>query len=140
MNYKGVSEIEVELQASEIESTLALALYLLFMGTFPIWLDALSNFYETCRRIYDSPIYLIYRSFHWNCSHSKYSWNIVLCSFQATGASTSLVLGPAIITDLYPAEKRGKTFEYFTLGFALGLTTGKMNFVIFSSFSVLFCY
>ncbi|KAI7848193.1 major facilitator superfamily domain-containing protein [Circinella umbellata] len=47
---------------------------------------------------------------------------ILLRCFQAIGAGSSMVLGPAIISDLYPIEKRGKAYGKFVFGLIMGPT------------------
>ena len=90
------------------------------MGIAPVWLGAISDFYETRRRIIIPSFILFTGSFIEITLIQNIHGLIVLRCFQATVASTSLVLGPAIITDLYPVENCEKAFGYFTLEYALG--------------------
>ena len=95
------------------------------MGIFPILLGAVSDFYETRRRIVIPSIIIFTISSIGIAFIKDITGLIILRCLQAIGAGSSMVLGPAIIADLYPVEKRGQAYGKFVFGLIMGPTIGK---------------
>ncbi|KAI7861092.1 major facilitator superfamily domain-containing protein [Circinella umbellata] len=118
--YPSIPEIETDLKATSLATTLAASLFVLFAGIFPIIWGSILDFYHIRRLItIISIVIFILSSLGIAVVNNIWALVILRCC-QAIGASPGQVIGSAVITDLYPVETRGRAYGKFFLGMFIG--------------------
>ena len=121
----GIPYIASELQADAMPITLTTALYILVTGIAPVIWASISDHYHIRRNL----ILLALVIFSISSLISALIHNIwiliALRCFQGVGASCALSVGPGVISDCYPVDKRGSAFAKFYYGVFVGPLIGK---------------
>ncbi|KAI8136916.1 major facilitator superfamily domain-containing protein [Fennellomyces sp. T-0311] len=122
--FPGIPYIASELDADPMSITLTTALYILVTGIAPVFWASISDHYHIRR----SPIILALAIFSISSLISALIDNIwaliVLRCIQGAGASCALSIGPGVIADCYPIDKRGAAFSKFYYGVFVGPLIG----------------
>eukprot|EP01126_Amoeba_proteus_P058121 TRINITY_DN7466_c0_g1_i4.p1 TRINITY_DN7466_c0_g1~~TRINITY_DN7466_c0_g1_i4.p1 ORF type:complete len:413 (-),score=60.81 TRINITY_DN7466_c0_g1_i4:47-1285(-) len=108
-----------DLETTEAKVDLAIALYMIILGTVPVFWAAISDRYG--RKI---PMYLGLGIYIITSVACGFSWNVgSLIAFrvlQALGVSSMLVVGSGVVADTFPPEIRGTALGIFTMAPAVG--------------------
>ncbi|KAI8148527.1 major facilitator superfamily domain-containing protein [Fennellomyces sp. T-0311] len=132
--FPGIPNINAELNAPPIATTLTAALFILFMGIAPVFWASFSDFYMV-RRFWMIVSMLIFVVSSLGNALINNIWGmVVLRCVQAIGASSGQSIGGGVIADLYPIEQRGSAYGKFFLGMNIGPILGPIigGFLIMS--------
>ena len=123
----GVPYIASELSAGPMPITLTTALYILLTGIAPVLWASISEYY-CIRRILIILALIIFSVSSMISAIVNNIWAlIILRCIQGAGASCALSIGPGIISDCYPIEKRGTAFAKFYYGVYVGPLIGNIK-------------
>ncbi|KAI8148394.1 major facilitator superfamily domain-containing protein [Fennellomyces sp. T-0311] len=132
--FPGIPNINEELHAPSIATTLTAALFVLFMGIAPVFWASFSDFYQI-RRFWLIVTMIVYVVSSIGSAVIDNIWGmVVLRCVQAIGASAGQSIGGGVIADMYPVEKRGSAYGKFFLGLIVGPIIGPIigGFLIMS--------
>ncbi|KAI8148247.1 major facilitator superfamily domain-containing protein [Fennellomyces sp. T-0311] len=132
--FPGIPNINEELNAPSIATTLTAALFVLFMGIAPVFWASFSDFYQS-RRFWLMIAMIIYAVSSIGNAVVNNIWGmVVLRCVQAIGASAGQSIGGGVIADMYPVEERGSAYGKFFLGLIIGPIIGPIvgGFLIMS--------
>ncbi|KAI7859172.1 major facilitator superfamily domain-containing protein [Circinella umbellata] len=132
--FPGIPDINAELQAPSIATTLTAALFVLFMGIAPVFWAAFSDFYNIRRFLLIISMIIFVVSSIGNAVMTNIWGMVVLRCLQAVGASSGQAIGGGVIADMYPVEQRGSAYGKFFLGMIIGPIIGPIigGFLIMS--------
>ncbi|KAI8148372.1 major facilitator superfamily domain-containing protein [Fennellomyces sp. T-0311] len=132
--FPGIPNINEELHAPSIATTLTAALFVLFMGIAPVFWAAYSDFYMIRRFWLVISMIIFVVSSIGNAVMTDIWGMVVLRCVQAIGASAGQAIGGGVIADLFPVEQRGGAYGKFFLGMIIGPITGPIigGFLIMS--------
>ncbi|KAI9316276.1 major facilitator superfamily domain-containing protein [Dichotomocladium elegans] len=135
--FPGIPNITADLHAPSIATTLTAALFILMMGIAPVFLGAVSDYYEIRRSLFLVTMLVFAISSLGNAFINNIWGMVVLRCVQAVGASCGQSIGAGVIADCYPIEKRGSAFGKYFLGMFLGPLLGPIigGFLIMSPLS-----
>ncbi|KAI9251788.1 major facilitator superfamily domain-containing protein [Phascolomyces articulosus] len=122
--FPGIPYIASELNAAPMPITLTTALYILVTGIAPVFWASISDHYHI-RRVLIMVALIIFSFSSMISAIVDNIWAlIVLRCIQGAGASCALSIGPGVIADCYPIEKRGTAFAKFYYGVFVGPLIG----------------
>eukprot|EP01127_Copromyxa_protea_P009227 TRINITY_DN2159_c0_g1_i3.p1 TRINITY_DN2159_c0_g1~~TRINITY_DN2159_c0_g1_i3.p1 ORF type:complete len:393 (+),score=61.45 TRINITY_DN2159_c0_g1_i3:157-1335(+) len=117
--------VVIDLETTEAKVDLAVALYMLMLGTAPVVWAAVSDRYG--RKFLLATGLGIHAVTSVACG---FSWNVeaLICFrvLQSIGVSSLLVVGAGVVADIYPPEVRGNALGWFTMAPAVGPLFGPL--------------
>ncbi|KAI9270768.1 major facilitator superfamily domain-containing protein [Phascolomyces articulosus] len=132
--FPGIPNINAELHAPSIATTLTAALFVLFMGIAPVFWAAFSDYYFIRRFLLVISMVIFVASSLGNAFINNIWGMVVLRCVQAIGASSGQAIGGGVIADMFPVEQRGSAYGKFFLGMIIGPIVGPVigGFLIMS--------
>ncbi|KAG0169424.1 hypothetical protein DFQ28_003683 [Apophysomyces sp. BC1034] len=122
--FPGIPIITEDLHATPIATTLTAALFVLFIGIAPVFWASLSDHYHV-RRFPTIISIIIFIAASLGSAFVNNIWAlVVLRCVQSVGSSCGQAIGPGVISDCYPLEKRGAAFGKFFFGVFIGPMVG----------------
>ncbi|KAJ9660548.1 hypothetical protein H2198_002485 [Neophaeococcomyces mojaviensis] len=103
--------------------SMLLSIFVLAYAIGPLFLGPLSEVFGRTKVLYLA--YLFFLVFCLACGFAQTQGQLLAFRFIAgLGGSAPLAIGPGVLADLWPAEKRGKAFGLYTAGPLLGPAIG----------------
>jgi multidrug resistance protein len=108
---------------NEVEASLTLSIFVLAYAIGPLFLGPLSEMYG--RVIVLQTSNLLYFFFNLGCGLAQTKAQMIIFRFlSGLGGSAPLALGGGVLSDLFPAEQRGKAVSIYSLAPLLGPVIG----------------
>ncbi|KAI7854708.1 major facilitator superfamily domain-containing protein [Circinella umbellata] len=122
--FPGLPTITNELNASDTETILTAALFVLFMGIGPVFWGSLSDYYQT-RRFLLIIAMVIFTAASLGCALINNIWGlIVFRCLQSVGSSAPMAVGGGCLADLYSVVNRGGPTSTLFLSMFIGPLIG----------------